>query len=151
MLLLLMVVAGFVMIAGYVIQYLAYRKSVKADEVCRLMNLDAYLAEASENGYSSSDKPYSREVYFNEVTGLSETYHRKLSNTLHEHHNHGDLSQKIKKLKQNPNMDIDALFPGFMTEVRRVAHDLSLEIDNKLRKRAASDSPHASTKRRRRR
>lgn len=151
MILLLIQIAVCVMIITYVVQYMSYRKSVKADEVCRLMNLDAYLAEAFENGYKSTDKPYSREVYFHEVTGLSETYHRKLSNTLHEHHNRGDLSQKIKKLKQNPNIDIDALLPGFMTEVRRVAHDLSLEIDSKLRKKVTGDNQSAGTKRRRRR
>ena len=151
MILLLMEIAVFVMIITYIIQYMSYRKSVTADKICKLMNLDAYLDEAFENQYSSSDKPYSREFYFREKMGLSETYHRKLSNALHEHHNRGDLSYKIKQLKQNPDMDIDAIFPGFMTEVRRAAHNLSLEIDSKLRKELTGDNQSAGTKRRRRR
>ena len=151
MILLLMAIAVCVMIITYIIQYTSYRKSLIADEVCKFMNLDAHLDEAFKNEYNNAGKPYSRELYFNEVMGLKETFQRKLSNTLHEHHNRGDLSKKIKQLKQNPDMDIDAVFPNFMTEVRRVAHNLSLEIDNKLRKEMAEDNQGAGTKRRRRR
>ena len=151
MLLLLMGLAVFVMIVAYVIQYLSYRKSVTADKLCKLMNLDGYLNEAFENEYEGSDKPYSKEAYFHEVIGLSGTYHRKLSNTLHEHHNRGELSRKIKQLKQNPDMDIDTMFPGFLTEVRRVAKSLSREIDSKLRKEVTAEKQNIGAKRRRRR
>jgi len=151
MFLILFIIAICVMIFAYIVQYVSYRRSRVADEVCDLMGLKKYLIEVFNSEYEISEKPYSKEKYIAAAQGLDSTFKQKLSNTLHQHITRSELSRKKRQLKKNPDVDIDTLFPNFSSEIRRVAHVLSEEIDQKFRKEILTSENGNGGKRRRRR
>jgi len=122
----LIIAAGFTITAGLK-EYFSNRRSMIADDVCDLLGIEAQFAEIYKAEYDPQSPEYSQEEYFANAKDFHGTFKYHLSNKLHTFHSAGELSKKRSFLKKNPGADIDKTFPGFATEVRRVAHTPPLE------------------------
>jgi len=151
MLLYLIIIAAAVGIFTSLKEYLSNRRSIIADDVFDLLRLDDDFEEIYKSEYNPESPEYTQEQYFANTKDFHGTFKHHLSNKLHEFHSARELSQKRSLLKNNPNAELDKVFPGFETEVRRVAHKLTEELKTKLHNDALAKLDGSKRKRRRRR
>ncbi len=145
-----LIAAGFAIFASLK-EFFSNRRSMVADDVCDLLGIDAQFEEIYKAEYDPQSPEYTQEQYFTNAKDFHGTFKYHLSNKLHSFHSAGELSKKRNFLKQNPNAEIDKVFPGFGTEVRRVAHSLTEELKTKLHNDALAELEGTKRKRRRRR
>ena len=146
----LIIAAGFAITASLK-EYFSNRRSMIADDVCDLLGVEDQFAEIYKAEFDSQSPEYTQEQYFTNAKDFHGTLKYHLSNKLHSFHSASELSKKRNFLKKNPGADIDKTFPGFATEVRRVAHKLTEELKMKLHNDALAELDGTKRKRRRRR
>ena len=146
----LIIAAGFAIFAS-IKEFLSNRRSMIADDVCDLMKVESQFRDIYTAEYDSQSPEYTQEQYFTNAKDFHGTLKYHLSNKLHTFHSAGELSKKRNFLKKNPEAEIDKVFPGFGTEVRRVATNLTEELKTKLHNDALAELEGTKRKRRRRR
>lgn len=151
MLLYLIIIAAGVGLFTFVREYLSNRRSIIADDVIDLLHLERQFEDFYKAEYDSESPEYTQEEYFTNAKDFHGTFKYHLSNKLHTFHGAGELSKKRSFLKKNPSAELDKVFPGFETEVRRVAHILIEELKTKLHNDALAKLEGRKRKRRRRR
>jgi len=151
MLLYIIIIAAGFAITASLKEYFSNRRSMIADDVCDLLGIEAQFRDIYTAEYDPQSPEYTHEQYFANAKDFHGTLKYHLSNKLHSFHSASELSKKRNFLKKNPGADIDKTFPGFATEVRRVAHKLTEELKTKLHNDALAQLEGTKRKRRRRR
>lgn len=151
MLFYILLIAIGVVIFTTIKEYLSNRRSKIADDVIDLLGLETQFEEIYRAEYDPQSPEYTQEEYFTNAKDFHLTLKYQLSNKLHTFHSSGELSKKRSFLKKNPKAEIDKVFPGFGTEVRRIAHKLTEELKTKLHNDAMAKLEGPKRKRRRRR
>jgi hypothetical protein len=145
-----LIASGFVIFARLK-EYFSNRRSMIADDVCDLLGIEAQFEKIYSAEFDPQSPEYSQEQYFANAKDFHGTFKYHLSNKLHSFHSAGELSKKRSFLKNNPKAEIDKIFPGFETEVRRISHKLTEELKTKLHNDALAELEGTKRKRRRRR
>ena len=145
-----LIASGFVIFARLK-EYFSNRRSMIADDVCDLLGIEAEFERIYKAEFDPQSPEYTQEQYFANAKDFHGTFKYHLSNKLHSFHNASELSKKRSFLKNNPKAEIDKIFPGFETEVKRVSYKLTEELKTKLHNDALAKLEGNKPKRSRRR